>query len=419
MTRSLSRLQALLLGSVFVAALAIAGWTLLHLSQRQGWPSDSMTATASFQDVNGLQVGTRVHLQGVDVGEVAAVVLPEVAGQPVTVHLRLAGHLQARLGDDTRVRIARDNPLGERVVRLLPGRPEAARLQDGAVLAAAEAPDLVDGLAQAAGRLNDLLRELEGAARALRQGEQSFTQDLAQSARRLNQVLTRLDQNLADVEAGHGTLGKLLRDDGLYEELTGTLRELKGAAYDVRRGEGTVGRLMKDGTAYEQTLEAVKEVRGLVSSVKQNSDALKSLPVVRSYVVDANKELVRPDRERLRKVFAASDLFEPGKALLTDEGRTRLDRAADWVKEHPEAEVVIAGIASPREEASFAQTLTQKQSEAVRDYLVQNAANRTGWWFWNRRPLRAVGCGTQPPAQPEADALPPARVEIVLFLPQK
>lgn len=391
MTRSLTRLQALLLGSVLLGGLAIAGWCLREVSQRQGWANDSILATASFRDVNGLPVGTRVHLQGVDVGEVAAVSLADIAGEPVTVHLRLAGHLRSRLGSDTRVRIARDNPLGERVVRLLPGRPDAPRLADGAVLAAAEAPDLVDGLAQ-------------------------VTADLTQSARKINQVLGKLDEQLASVEAGRGTLGKLLRDDTLYDELAGTLRELKGAAYDVRRGEGSLGKLVKDGAAYEQTVEAVKEMRGLVSSVKQNSDAIKSLPVVRSYVVDVNKELVRPDRKRLRKVYAESDLFEPGLAMLTDDGRQRLDAAAEWLKGHPEGDVVIAGIAAPRVESAFAQTLTQKQSEAVRDHLVKNAAHRTGWWWWNRRGLRAIGCGNQPPAQPETEELPAARIEIVLFL---
>src|SRR4029079_1521000 len=120
-------------------------------------------------------------------------------------------------------------------------------------------------------------------------GEQSFTRDLAQSARKLQDMVSR-------VESGKGTLGKLVQDEQLYDELTGTLRELRGVAYDVRKGDGTLGQLVKDREAYEQTLRTVEDVRGMVASVKQNADALKSLPVVRSYVVDADRELVRPDR---------------------------------------------------------------------------------------------------------------------------
>src|SRR5262245_3636046 len=141
-TRSLSRIQALLLGCVLLGALALGGWCLVVVSQRQGWSQDNIHVMAAFRDVSGLQPGTRVHLQGVDVGEVAAVTLPDVAGQPVCVHLRLAGHLRDRLGTDAQVKIARENPLSDRLVRLLPGQPDTPRLYDGATLPAAEAPDL-------------------------------------------------------------------------------------------------------------------------------------------------------------------------------------------------------------------------------------------------------------------------------------
>jgi phospholipid/cholesterol/gamma-HCH transport system substrate-binding protein len=228
-----------------------------------------------------------------------------------------------------------------------------------------------------------------------------------------------VDQALAQVESGKGTLGKLLQDDHLYNELTAAARELKSAAYEVRQGEGTLGALVKDRAAYEKTLEAVEDVRAMIASVKQNSDAVKSLPVVRSYVVDVNKELVRPDMKRLRKVYAESELFEPGRAVLTDKGKAKLDATAEWLKGYKTGEVMIAGIAAPATNATFAQTLTQKQSDAVRDYLVSSAVHRTGWWWWNTRPVRALGCGNQAPAQPETENLPASRVEVILFLAEK
>lgn len=415
MTRPLSRMQALILGVVAVIALGIGGWRLLSIKQN-AWSGDAIAVTTAFQDVAGLQPGTRVHLQGVDVGEVAAVELPEVAGDPVRVRLRLAGHLKTRLGNDARVAIHRDNPLGDRVVRLVPGSADSPRLEDGDPLTALESPDLFDGLAQTARKLNAILGDMDAVLQSVRKGEESFTTDVAQSAKKLNSVLTRLDQSLARVEGGEGSLGKLLRDDKLYDELTAAAKELKSAAYDVRQGDGTLGALVKDRAAYEKTLEAVEEMRGLIQSVKQNSDAMKNLPLVRSYVVDVNKELVRPDKKRLRKVYAEDELFEPGRAVLTARGQRSLDAAADWLKGHPTGEIVIAGVAAPHTNANFAQTLTQKQSEAVRDYLVQQAVHRTGWWWWDTRSIRAVGCGNLPPAQPEPADLPPGRIEVIVFL---
>jgi len=42
-------------------------------------------------------------------------------------------------------------------------------------------------------------------------------------------------------------------------------------------------------------MASLSDVRRMVNSVKQNSDAIKALPVVRSYVDDPNKDLIRPN----------------------------------------------------------------------------------------------------------------------------
>lgn len=418
MTRPLSRWQALALGLVAAVGVGIGGWRLATLP-RNGWGSDTIVVSAPFRNVAGLRTGTRVHLQGVDVGEVTAVELPAIAGDPVTVTMRVASHLQSRLGTDARVSIGRDNPLGDRVVALAPGAVDAPRLHDGAQLVGDETPDLFASLSQTANKLNALLVETEAALAGLRKGERHFAEEALESAARLNQVLSRLDRSLESVEAGKGSLGKLLKDDRLYDELTAAARELKSATYEIRQGEGTLAALVKDRSAYEKTLEAVEEMRGMVASVKQNSDAVKNLPVVRNYVVDVNKELVRPDMKRLRKIYAEDELFEPGRAVLTDAGRRKLTAAAEWLKGTTTGEVVVASIAAPQTNAAFAQTVTHKQAEAVRDFLVEQNVHRTGWWWWSTRPVRSIGCGNQPPALPETESLPASRVEVILFLSER
>ena len=40
---------------------------------------------------------------------------------------------------------------------------------------------------------------------------------------------------------------------------------------------------------------------------------------------------MRPDHERNRRVFAENDLFEPGRAVLTAEGKEKLDELAPWL----------------------------------------------------------------------------------------
>jgi outer membrane protein OmpA-like peptidoglycan-associated protein len=142
---------------------------------------------------------------------------------------------------------------------------------------------------------------------------------------------------------------------------------------------------------------------------------------VRSYIVDAHKELVRPECTWYRKWFAESKLFEPGEAALTPEGKKLLDGIAGWINQDKASDhdVVIAAFAAPGQNAEYALTLSQKQAEAVCEYLRStHRVHRTGFWYWSNRNVRPIGVGTNPPPIPGNDKLPPARIEVNVFVPR-
>ncbi len=260
---------------------------------------------------------------------------PERPGEEVKLKLRLSGKVRHLVTGDAHVQIASDNLFAGRFLRILPGKSGPA--QDGDCLASAPPPaelgqvlarldSALDDIDKGKGTLGMLLKdatlydeltgtatEMRSAVVEMRKGQGligSVSQDLAKSAAKLTQVLTRVDTALQDIDNGKGTVGKLLKDPALYVELLGAVIDMRSAVAELRKGEGAFGKTNDD-------------VRRLVTSVKQNSDAIKSLPVVRSYVVDAHKELVRPDCKRFCKWFPESDLFEPGRAVLTSDGRKR------------------------------------------------------------------------------------------------
>ena len=420
MSRQLSRPQAIWLGGWVVFALCLGATTLFVLSDRAGWGNGAFHVHAGFPDINGAMPGTRVRIQGMDAGEIEAVLPPQTPGDLVKLRLRIAGKYRHLVREDAKVQIASDSLLAGKVVRILPGSAQAKAIDDGGVLQADIKPDLIEGVAQAAFKLNTLLTEVDSAMQAFRKSEGSVTQDLVTVTKKLNVVLTKADAALDGIDKGHGTLGKLVKNESLYNELTETLQQVKAAISDVRSGEGTLGKLVKTNEAYAEAMASLKDVRQMVNSVKQNSDAIKALPVVRSYIVDPSKELVRPYCKRTRKWYAESDLFEPGKAVLTTDGKKRLGEAAAWLNEQKAAgaEIVVASFAEPTAKADFAQTVTQKQSEVVIEYLrSQHQVHRTGWWWWSTRPIRALGCGNQPTPAPETERLPAARIEVIVFVP--
>ncbi len=412
MSRNLSRTQAILLGVLVLVTLSLGGAALLLLSERAGWGGGSIRVLVGFPDINGVEVGTRVRIQGMDAGEIEAIVQPDKRGDPVKLQLRIAGKYRHLVGEDAKVQIASDSLLAGKIVRIVPGSATARLVADRSELRADLQPDALEGIAQAASKLNSLLAEVDGAMQALRKNNGSVTQDLIDATKKLNSVLTKADAAFDDIDKGQGTLGKLVKDDKLYTELTATLLEVKSAIKDVRGGEGVLGK---------EALAALADVRQLVNSVKQNSDAIKSLPLISSYVVDYKKELIRPDCKRYRLWHAEKDLFEPGKAVLTAAGKKRLDESADWLNQHKYegSEILVASFAEPTQQPDFAAAVTQKQSEVAVEYLRNKKVHHTGWWWWDTRPIRGLGCGNNPSPVPETEKMPAARIELLVFVPQK
>jgi phospholipid/cholesterol/gamma-HCH transport system substrate-binding protein len=341
-SRSLSALQALVLGSAVLACLVVGSLGLFSIGTRHWLWSDTFHLRAGFRQIQGVEIGTRVRVLGKEAGEVEVIELPAEPSGPIVLHLRLDGRLRHLVRADASAQIVAEGMVGGKAIELSPGSDSADAISDNALIASRPSTELTDMLAQ------------------------------------VNTTLQRIGQ-----------------------------------------GEGSIGKLVKEDDAYQELLKLLRQGRGTMASLKQNADALKGMPLVRNYVQDPYKELIRPDCERNRQWFPEADLFEPGHAVLTTQGRKHLDELAPWLEglKHKGSEVVVAAYADPAADADVARTLTQKQSEAVCDYLVnQHAAQKLGWF--SRRKVVALGCGTDAPPVPDKEPLPVPRVEVLVFVPQ-
>ena len=260
--------------------------------------------------------------------------------------------------------------VGARVVELTPGGPETPPIAEGGLIQS-EAPVELSDLMKKTGAS---LQKLDEVARTARAG------------------LEEMGAIASSIREGKGTLGKLVRDDAAYQSLMSL----------TRRGERTV-------TALEDNLAALKHTWPL----SRYFDS-------RAYF-ERDKLLFQPGSLRDSRTFRVEELFEPGRAILTPVGRTRLDEVAKWCKQafKPKSEIVIAAFTDDDHDLEIADLLTQEQAESVRKYLVEKHGIDSAGWFRSRK-IAAVGFGTQVPRLHEepAGVLPPRRVDIILFTPQ-
>ncbi|QEG25476.1 mce related protein [Gemmata obscuriglobus] len=393
MSQSLSRRQAVALGLVVLVALTLGGYGITCIADKQGVWADTVELTAGFPEAHDITPGTPVRLRGVDAGQVVAVEYPDHdgPGAEVTVRMKIQARYASRLYADADAQVHGTGLLGSKVISVRPGDPTKGVLAGGRLRGVK--PFQIE---EAVAEVRDLAKEAKGTAAEVKQ--------LAAESR---ETVAAAKSFIKGVEDSNGTLAKLVSDDALYEDARGTLATLRKVLVGMEAEMGNLNGFVSDG-------------RDTLRSVRQGADALSKMPIVRSYVEDSVALLVRPTMNRHQALFQSKDIFEPGTATLTPEGRRHMDGVADWLNQNRVAgsEVIVAAFHDPRDKhivPAVALELTRKQAEVVAEHLKSAGATKLG--TFSRRKVTPLGMGTGlSPAEPAPDA--PSNVQILTFTPR-
>jgi phospholipid/cholesterol/gamma-HCH transport system substrate-binding protein len=178
MSRSLSRLQATILGVVVLISLALAAGGLFAVGNRQWLWSDTFHVTVGFPQVRGVEAGTPIRVQGIEAGEVERVEPPATPGGEVILCLRLSGRLRHLVRADARAQIISEGMIGGKVVEIDPGSASAPVVEENARLTSRSTNDLTDVLGQVNAALEGI-RNGQGTVGKLVQDPEAYTSMLA------------------------------------------------------------------------------------------------------------------------------------------------------------------------------------------------------------------------------------------------
>jgi len=74
----------------------------------------------------------------------------------------------------------------------------------------------------------------------------NLNQNLTQTSDEVRAAIADARKIVNEINAGQGTVGKLVKDDKLYNEATASMTNLKEILQKINRGEGSVGKLVND-----------------------------------------------------------------------------------------------------------------------------------------------------------------------------
>jgi phospholipid/cholesterol/gamma-HCH transport system substrate-binding protein len=262
-------------GLVVALAVVVVGVAIYKLGQAANLFTKRYHLIAFLPDANGLREGGSVMVAGQLAGTVTKIDFLPVDND-TTRNLRL----ELAVDDNVREQIRKDSKgklrtlglLGDKVFDITTGTPRYQPLRDGDTVTVVPSLDYEAVIAQASGAVNDMValtKDLRAITGGLVKGEGTMGQLLTNRTLydQLNGTLGRANSMLARFQNPNGTVGRMLEDPTLYNKLVGVITSTDSLVISINASKGTAGLLLRDTTLYANLLGITRGADSLMRSL--------------------------------------------------------------------------------------------------------------------------------------------------------
>jgi phospholipid/cholesterol/gamma-HCH transport system substrate-binding protein len=201
--------------------------------------------------------------------------------------------------------------MGQNLVSLSFGSATAPRAEDDTILATVERPTL-----------GTIMTKLDNVASGVENLTKSFTGDkidnllgpftdfLKANRGPLTATIANIQNISSQISQGHGTVGKMIYDESLYnasittvsnlqfatDDIKLTLAEARKVVEQVNSGQGTVGKLVKDPALYNETTASMTNLREILQKINQGQGSIGKLVNDQEFYRNAKLSLQKLDK---------------------------------------------------------------------------------------------------------------------------
>ncbi len=341
--------RAARLGAFIVVTLAILVAGVFIIGGKQYLFSSTYQVKAQFDNVAGLDAGGDVRVGGVHSGTVHSILLPHKPGEKVTVVIDLSKSTHEIIKQDSVATIETEGLLGNQYLAISFGSVTSPDVRDGDMLASQQPLEMADLLKKASGILDS---------------SQQAIQNTTLATANLNSISAKIDR-------GDGTVGALVNDRQLYNDLEQTTGTLRDTMIQAQAGV----------TDFQENMEALKhnfllrgyfKSRGYEDSADVGKNEIESMPQgtpIKEFTYSSKQLFDKQDSAKLKN---QKSLHDGGEFLANNQ--------------FGYAVVVVS--AGKEGDAQKEMQLTKARAMVVREYLVEN-------FGFDDTQLKTLGTGKQ------------------------
>ncbi len=336
------------LGLFVTGALTLLVLAIFIIGKQQNLFNPVFKITATFSNVSGLQVGNNVRFSGINVGTVEDIVI--INDTTVRVDMVIKKEIWQFIKTDCKVSLSSEGIIGDKLIVIGQGSMDAPLIKDGQRLSSIEPIEtnaIMARLDITAKNAEIISHQLSGITFDINRGHGTIGRLIRDSifANNLNQTIANLNQfskglvgsaeimaslkatagnaeNISyqlagitnKINSGDGTLGRLIKDSSMANNLNQTILNLKKSSKGlagtdtimaklnvtasnaaliskqltdmmtkINKGDGTLGRLIRDTTLAGNLDETLINLKNSSKDLDENLNALKQTFLLRGY----------------------------------------------------------------------------------------------------------------------------------------
>ena len=248
-TRSLAWSE-LKIGVLTIFAIVIVAITIFMLTGGKGFFWERYSLKTRFTNVAGLKPGSPVRVAGKEIGTVTEI---DFAAEQIDVTFQVNKEIRHLITGESSATLGSVSLLGEGAVDITPSTvgtpvPEWGYVKTGRT--PAQIADITEQASQGMAMLNRLVAGLsagQGTVGKLLTDDRLYQQ--------LQEFSAAANQMARSVQQGRGTVGRLLNDPQTANALEASMKNVEAVTKRLAAGEGSLGKLLKD-DAFSQSLTA-------------------------------------------------------------------------------------------------------------------------------------------------------------------
>jgi len=311
--------------------------------------------TSTFSNVSGLQVGNNIRFSGINVGTVDNIVI--VNDTTVRVDLMIKKDVWQFIKSDCKVTLGSEGIIGDKLIMITPGSSNAPLAKEGQELTTIETietstimsrldattanaeniskqiSDITDNINTGDGTLSRLIKDpilAENLSQTISNlslfskgltGSDVIMSSLKVTAGNAENITQQLSLIMNRINTGQGTLGRLIQDSTIAENLNQTVinlrkgskglvgtdtlmsrlnitagnaeilsKQLTEMMYEINEGNGTFGRLIRDTALAENLNQTLINLKRSSKGLDENMTAVKHNIFFRRYFERKAKE---------------------------------------------------------------------------------------------------------------------------------